>query len=770
MKGEQAFAEEFAAGRMILRRSLQKQEFRKALALASPALSYELDQYIHAPEETLRRIRRTERSLIRYYSRAAFKLSPFSSFTRIGLLRLSEDKVPSYKLAPRVRSHVRLNRSLIASFAECVAKHAELGGYVPVFVTTAHLHKENKLILLQRVYNGATPTRLRKPRERAVNVSHTAAMEWVKAYMLASDGQVQLRKLISDFRKALPEPDQADAYIHKLIDLGFLIHKIPMRDTESTGLETLISFLNNLPSSLATAAKSQLERLGRLAAGFASAGSQQRRALLREVANASSEIFALLGVQSPNWEGLVIFEDCGEEKLGHVPVSKQWKSALEDLDSFVSLYASLLDRNLSVRMAIAQALRDDFAGGPVDLIEFLHQFTATPAPTAKGEGLYSYDHTPFSHGLGKIHDLAVLRDEMGRVLATSSNAEEIEFRRLAEQHQWLERLRALDADPHEAPVVGVSCHCQPVKRADGSTDIVINGIFDSAINVLLRSCNHLAKSEQKQVIQEIQGILQETYPQTIPCELMATFDFNVNLHPRITERVVDSLDQDIGNRESIKLSDLGLRLKPNRRIALVHRDWGTEITPLHLGMMEVSFATFSQHFLSSLSSICMIASRPFHPYNWSSGPQKNPVETFPRLVFGHCVLRRRGWSLLPAALPNRDREDTDFTFFLRVQRWRRDLGIPEEAFVLAEETPAEAESRKAWNSRKPQYIHFENFFLVDVFAKLIADTKKRLYIEEMLPHRTEWNQYNSRRTTEVIVNLCIARNDESAASNRTGAQ
>jgi hypothetical protein len=187
-------------------------------------------------------------------------------------------------------------------------------------------------------------------------------------------------------------------------------------------------------------------------------------------------------------------------------MSKHWRSAVEDLEDFVSLYAPLFDRNLSVRIAIAQTLRDDFAGGPVDLIEFLHHFTATPASTAKGEELSSYDHTPFNHGLEKIKKLALLRDEMGRTLAASSSAEEIDFRTIAAQHQWLERLHALDTDAHEASAIGVSCHCQPLKRADGSLDIVINGIFDSAINVLLRSCNHLAASERKQVIEEIQRL------------------------------------------------------------------------------------------------------------------------------------------------------------------------------------------------------------------------------------------------------------------------
>jgi len=761
-EAEQVFCEEAAASRLVFKRALRKREFQTALALASPALSYELDQYLNVPEEKIRRIRRTELSLMRYYSRAVFKLSQFSSFTHVGLLQLSSQKDPGAKLAPRICSRVALNRSLIATFAEQIAKHPELGGFVPVFLNSACTHEDNNLIFLRRVYN-AMPARLRVPAEFSVNLPVSGAVEWIKAYVLAHDGQVPLRKLVSDFRNALPEPDRAGAFVQKLIDLGFLIHRVPLRDRESSGLESLLSFLCEVESPLAASAKSQLERLGLLAIQFASAGPQQRRVRLKELANKVSEIFASLGAAPRSWDGLLIFEDCAEEKLTHIPVAKQWEPGLKDLEEFVSRYASLLDRNLSARMAIAHVLRTDFAGGPVSLLEFLHHFISAPAHANEEPGLADYNHTPFNHGLEKIRNLAKLRDEMGRVIASSSDVEEVDLRRLTQEHQWPERMRQFEVDPYEVPVIGVSCHCQPVTRAGRSMDIVVNGFFSGALNVFLRYCNHLAGSEKEEVLRELQRILREAYPRSTPCELAATFDFNVNLHPPITEALVDSLDENVGVGE-IKLNDLSLRLESNGRIALIHHDWDTEITAMDLGMMEISFANASHHFLSSLSNFCFIVSRPFHPYNWISVTQKKPVEAFPRLVFGRCILRRKAWSVLPDHLPHMKQDETDFAYFLRVQQWRRNLGIPEEVFVFtelfADDEPAEPVSRKAWNRRKPQYVHFQNFFLVNVFAKLIADTKKRLYVEEALPRREQWERRGSKRTTEVILNLCIAHEDE----------
>jgi hypothetical protein len=133
-------------------------------------------------------------------------------------------------------------------------------------------------------------------------------------------------------------------------------------------------------------------------------------------------------------------------------------------------------------------------------------------------------------------------------------------------------------------------------------------------------------------------------------------------------------------------------------------------------------------------------------------------------------LRRKGWSVLPEVLPRRTHAEGDFHYFLRVQRWRRDFGIPNEGFVLAGESSPDRDSRKTWNSRKPQYIHFENSFFLDVFSQLVADTTKRIYIEEVLPHRTEWKRHHYRRTMEAILGLCIVKDRESAAATRRDAR
>jgi len=42
---------------------------------------------------------------------------------------------------------------------------------------------------------------------------------------------------------------------------------------------------------------------------------------------------------------------------------------------------------------------------------------------------------------------------------------------------------------------------------------------------------------------------------------------------------------------------------------------------------------------------------------------------------------RRRWTLPQALFPGRDRRESEAGYFLRIQRWREELGVPEEVFV-----------------------------------------------------------------------------------------
>lgn len=766
MEGERLFAGELQSSRAALKSIFRKPSFRKALALASPTLSYELIKYLCAPEEQLRRIRRTELSLVRYYTRGAFKVSPFSRFSRSSVLRVSENDQAHRQSAGRLSSCVTLNRALIAALAECVARHPDIRGHVPVWLSGACSQDGQKLVVLQRQYSGVAPTRMRIPREATVCVPLTKAMEWIRAFLASYGGQAPHSRLVLELGQSLDAPAQALNYVEKLIEIGFLVHKIRLDNSDSAGLEVLIAFLGAISCSVAEDLIGRLKAMGRITARFSNAASEERLSLLRELETEVGSAFRLLNADSASrWDGLIAFEDCGEDAITQKILPASWRPILEDLNSFLSIYGPLLDWNLSLRMAMARLLENDRAGKPVEFLQFVHAFAQGPSQTPSTQNLSNYSHTPNTHGLSKVRQLGELREELRRVVVESSGEEDIDLLALAKSHGWVQRIHDLELGPYQPTVMGIAVHGQAAVQADGSLKFVINSIYDGAVNILLRACNTLSRSSQEQLLGELRTTLQNTWTGGTPCEILASHDFNVNLHPRITELLVDCAEEDRLTPENLKIKDLQVKQVPGQGIAVVHRESGMKIIPLSMGMMAMSFAPLTQHLLSSFSSTCMISSRPFHPFSWALPAQKESIRSVPRMIFGHCILRRRAWLIVRDALPQRASRDTDFGYFLQVRRWQRRIGIPDEVFATVEpfadgESQAHERSRQSWNRRKPQYIDFRNFFLVDLLAKLISEVKTRLYIEEMLPGRTDWDHWNVYRPTEFILNFLVPKNEE----------
>ncbi len=93
-----------------------------------------------------------------------------------------------------------------------------------------------------------------------------------------------------------------------------------------------------------------------------------------------------------------------------------------------------------------------------------------------------------------------------------------------------------------------------------------------------------------------------------------------------------------------------------------------------------------------------------------------------------------------ALLPFRQPEESDSTYSIRLQAWRLEHRIPDEVFVYIfgrgtlQNVELEERQRIGRDDYKPQYICFENPFLVTLFEKLLRKVPATLTIEEMLPN------------------------------------
>ncbi len=61
-----------------------------------------------------------------------------------------------------------------------------------------------------------------------------------------------------------------------------------------------------------------------------------------------------------------------------------------------------------------------------------------------------------------------------------------------------------------------------------------------------------------------------------------------------------------------------------------------------------------------------------------------------------------------ALFPGRDRQESEAGYFLRIQRWREELDLPEEVFIRIESPALGKRPGLRDHLAKPQYVDFRN--------------------------------------------------------------
>jgi hypothetical protein len=109
--------------------------------------------------------------------------------------------------------------------------------------------------------------------------------------------------------------------------------------------------------------------------------------------------------------------------------------------------------------------------------------------------------------------------------------------------------------------------------------------------------------------------------------------------------------------------------------------------------------------------------------------QEIDVEVSDRLRLGNVVLRRRRWTLPLDAVKNEVRMLSDDDFFMAINRWRIERGIPDRVF-LEEKIPVKFFER---NIFKPQYMDFTSPLFIRILRPILQTGPAQLSVQEMLP-------------------------------------
>jgi hypothetical protein len=304
-------------------------------------------------------------------------------------------------------------------------------------------------------------------------------------------------------------------------------------------------------------------------------------------------------------------------------------------------------------------------------------------------------------------------------------------------------------------------------RPDGGR-LVLNQAY-SGLTVMFSRFAHSLEAEgagARQLLAET--LRRHTPPGAVYAELRGGYETtNLNIHPSITDYEI-VCPGDISARppgQQISLADISMVHDGQAdRVRLMSRRLGREVIPLYLGFLVPMALPEVQQVL-----MCFAPGGMAQIDLWAGTGQPVPAEgvtMYPRLVLGDLVLQRRMWKLSKDVFPFRNPRHTDAEHLLKVQRWRREHGMPDRVFARIDasdrgaaqqedaETAARDSDRKP--ARKPLPVAFDSWLSLQLLEQLALSATSRLVLTECSPDLHElWlrDEHGRPHVSEFLIEL-----------------
>jgi hypothetical protein len=719
-------------------RLLDHQGFVRGVTLASPALALQLDRLKGTPCDRFgRRERRLALTLLRYASRAALKLSPFSSLTRTGIGRV--DGGTGFELADagawREHPTACLHRELLGQCL-CLLLHGrQLAERVPVRLNdTLETSGAGR-------YSFVRPARweldhesktFHYREEALVRVSLEGPLvPWLTAELGAGAepcGSL-LGRLCS--RSGGDGADALRAGLDTLVRLGLLVFVFPWSATEPDLERRILEYLAALlpPSAELGAFTGTLRRLLDALDGYAASASPLRalelsRRGVEELFRAALPL-AELDSSFVFKAGSFHFEEDvfllpAAERTGVHEIARVSRAAaeevLQDLDPLVRL-SRLDNRELDFLHTLGAFAASRWPGARD--VAFLELFGAT-------RGLFRdylqyrsqlSAHPPFlAPAFNPLQSAAVncleaWRRQIARELGAC-------FERNDEgRHLCPLRLRRL-LDQVPAPGAAPVEFCAFLQPLDATgSGWVLNALFEGYGRLSSRHTAAMDERTRKDWLAyfkplsffELDGERVELVDVSCPGRR------TINVHAGHTARSLRLPGDPSATpaRCRLGLKDLRVRLRVETELLALTDNRGQRLLPVQRGGLAPILSPTLLKFLA------LFGPGELRPCLPAASPRRQAgIEVVDRHSIGRVVYLRRQWILDPRPLLQELDGAGAGRALTAIHRWREAAGIPRRVF-LAENTGAGKGRRP-----KPQFIDFSSPSLVHIFAAALrADSK-----------------------------------------------
>lgn len=746
---EEAFERAARETRAAFRGQVRDENVQRGLLAANELLFRRAQAYAATPGgEMAPGDAKVEDSLVSYFSRAAAKTSPFSTFTYTARAAWTGEAEEVVDLGPAVPvSRIRLNRTALARVVEALARRPEVRPHLHVRLNPTVQADEGEYRFYRQEPRTA-PTRAGwiNVHETFVRLPWSATLALV-VERLAEGGGATLAAFGQEIAVATGTPvEKVSAYLERLAASGLLLLAPPAAELDMEYEHRLAAWLQRIGAEVPAAAAAGLRAaLGTLPA-LEDAPAAARPALAARLAEGFRAAEAAAEVQP--FQEVLFFEDAVFQGPALRVSRGDVEVVLDDLHVFAAASSAFDALHLrKARMACCLAERFG-AGARVELMRFYEAFL-----------LWTREHGEASDR-APVRAIQSFQRELKQVV--TATARHLPDRIVIDPAALREALRGMPEGI--LPPRSASFFMQKAGRpgAPWKVNLPLEGYgkFFSRFAFLIDGAGAGGDTLTAALRAEVARLCE---PDEALADLGGVFGSNVNLHRVHAPFVLggSGCEAPLAGVETLRLGDLEVALDPAGRPRLCHRPSGRTVMPFHFGFLVKPWLSGLARFLLGFEPP-KAKPVPWHELVLDS---PHPVGETPRIHFGGLLIYRRQWHVPAAELPSRPPRVSNVAYFAAANEWRRSLGIPAQVFVSidhrlmteeeARERPAEARLLDDKFKRKPQFVDFSSPLFLRRIERMMAVTERKLTCEEVYP---EWGDPLARGpggsyATEVVAEV-----------------
>ncbi len=249
----------------------------------------------------------------------------------------------------------------------------------------------------------------------------------------------------------------------------------------------------------------------------------------------------------------------------------------------------------------------------------------------------------------------------------------------------------------------------------------------------------------------------------INCESSDAALFNANLHPPLMQKqlAIPGAYTFYPAEDLIDINKLTLSYDKEHGRIVLKKD-NAVVNVFDMGFQTLagrsSLYTFLYNFTKKMPGPGVLCTL-FDTLYYKNGLNKKIVGDevfFPRIsIDDFLVIQRMHWRFYSQDLPVLNDQQSFFEKFKVLEDWRVKYGLPSKFFVRHTlDKDDDNPEKKVSEDRKPAFIDFDNFLLVNVFIKMLTGVGIYIIIEEALPGNDEYFKINeAAHATELLVQL-----------------